>query len=264
MEVNLDTDVDFEHAGRRYGWKPSAPDRHDRVLRFSPFLHAQLPATHSLRGKMPPVRHQLHLGSCTAKVVSALVGYRELTDEAPRLIEPSSLFQYYNTRVLEKTTSFDSGASLRNAILALQQYGVCDNACWPYHPDRFKDRPPEACYEQARKYLHVEAHRVEQSLGGLKSAIFTGDPVAFGFTVFSAFENPSTARTGVVNLPGPGEKVLGGHAVLLVGYDDSEARFTCRNSYGAGWGDGGYFTIPYPYVLNPELADDFWTFTAFK
>jgi C1A family cysteine protease len=67
------------------------------------------------------------------------------------------------------------------------------------------------------------------------------------------------ARTGVVPLPGAGETALGGHAVLAVGYDDAEGRFLVRNSWGADWGQGGHFTLPYAYLTERGLSSDFWT-----
>ena len=60
-------------------------------------------------------------------------------------------------------------------------------------------------------------------------------------------------------MPGPGEQVMGGHAVLAVGYDDKQGRFIIRNSWSAQWGMQGYFTMPYDYLLNENLSDDFWT-----
>ena len=50
----------------------------------------------------------------------------------------------------------------------------------------------------------------------------------------------------------------GGHAVMCVGYDDERGVFIVRNSWGTGWGDGGYFYMPYGYMTNEDLADDFW------
>jgi C1A family cysteine protease len=60
-------------------------------------------------------------------------------------------------------------------------------------------------------------------------------------------------------LPQRGEKVLGGHAVMAVGYNDAQQRFLVRNSWGEGWGMKGYFTMPYKYMADRNLSDDFWT-----
>ena len=47
--------------------------------------------------------------------------------------------------------------------------------------------------------------------------------------------------------------------MLGVGYDDKKKRFLVRNSWGSGWGMKGYFTMPYPYLADRNLSDDFWT-----
>ena len=60
-------------------------------------------------------------------------------------------------------------------------------------------------------------------------------------------------------MPATNEQVLGGHAVMAVGYDDNSQRFMVRNSWGPGWGLGGYFTLPYAYLTDANLVDDFWT-----
>ena len=67
-----------------------------------------------------------------------------------------------------------------------------------------------------------------------------------------------------MDLPKPSEKQLGGHAVMAVGYDESTKRVLVRNSWGADWGIKGYFTIPYDYISNGNLADDLWTLRAFE
>jgi C1A family cysteine protease len=60
-------------------------------------------------------------------------------------------------------------------------------------------------------------------------------------------------------MPAASEKVLGGHCVLAVGYDDSQQRFIARNSWGTAWGMQGYFTVPYAYLVDSSLSSDFWT-----
>ncbi len=72
------------------------------------------------------------------------------------------------------------------------------------------------------------------------------------------------AQTGIVPMPGGNEKSLGGHAVLAVGYDDTKQMFLVRNSWGNGWGIGGYFWMPYQYLDDRKLSDDFWTIRTDK
>jgi C1A family cysteine protease len=93
----------------------------------------------------------------------------------------------------------------------------------------------------------------------MRGCLAAGYPFVFGFTVYSSFEGQEVAKTGVVSMPTPDEQVVGGHAVLAVGYDDASQAFIVRNSWGAGWGQEGYFTMPYAYLTTRALSSDFWT-----
>jgi C1A family cysteine protease len=70
--------------------------------------------------------------------------------------------------------------------------------------------------------------------------------------------SPEVAQTGKVPLPPRGEQLIGGHAVLAVGYDDAEQSFIVRNSWGTSWGIKGYCMMPYGYLTDSQLARDFW------
>jgi C1A family cysteine protease len=93
----------------------------------------------------------------------------------------------------------------------------------------------------------------------MKGCLASGFPFVFGFTVYTSFESEEVAHTGIVPMPSEGEQALGGHAVVAVGYNDASKRFIVRNSWGVQWGQKGYFEIPYEYLINSDLADDFWT-----
>ena len=85
-----------------------------------------------------------------------------------------------------------------------------------------------------------------------------------GFSVYESFETPAVTKSGDAPMPSSSERQLGGHAVLAVGYDDRSQRFLLRNSWGPRWGKKGYFTLPYAYLLDESLSDDFWTIRAIE
>lgn len=120
-------------------------------------------------------------------------------------------------------------------------------------------KPPTAAYTEAKKHQALEYMRVQQTLGQLKGCIADGFPFVYGFTVYDSFESTQVANTGLVPLPADGDAVLGGHAVMAVGYDDATRYFIIHNSWGTTWGDQGYFYMPYSYLTDTDLSADFWT-----
>jgi C1A family cysteine protease len=244
---------------RKYGWKPDLADHRDvRMKLASPTLLKALPPIIDLRAMMPPVFDQGDLGSCTANATAAQIWAVDKTDPC----EPSRLFIYYNTRILEGTTTYDSGASIRNSIRSVVKYGFVPDIAWPYIPTRFKQKPPVTAYKAATKDKVTQYMRLSQSPAGIKGALFQGFTVNFGFTVYPSFESVEVTNGGMMPMPKIKEKVLGGHAVLIVGYNDEINRYIVRNSWGAHWGDAGYFYMPYEFVHNNDYCDDFWTIKA--
>jgi C1A family cysteine protease len=170
----------------------------------------------------------------------------------------SRLFVYYNERVIENTITSDSGAQLRDGIKTLAKQGVCLEKMWPYVISHFENKPTKACYTNAAQHIILSYQRI-QTLNDMKTCLAAGYPFVFGFTVYESFESAEVAKTGVVPMPAPHEKVVGGHAVVAVGYDDAAQRVIVRNSWGPTWGQAGYFTMPYDYITSPKLAADMWT-----
>lgn len=246
---------------RKYGWKADTDDPRDKRMKLAPHQKVlPLPTRFSLRSKMPPVYNQDILGSCTNQAVGALFHYRELTDDNPRLVTPSVLFGYYNTRRLEGTVREDSGAEIRNAIKSAATWGLCEDVLWPYKIGKFAVRPPAKAYKQAKLYKAVNYWRVPQDPFALKYSLFADSPVVYGQAWYENFEAPEVLGSGV--LPSASGRVLGGHAILLTGWDDDKRCFEFRNSYGEEWGDGGYGWVDYDFLTNPEQCSDFWTFAA--
>ncbi len=153
----------------------------------------------------------------------------------------------------------DYGAQIRDGIKSVASQGDCAEESWPYDTNRFADKPPQTCYDAAVQHKAVQYERTIRDLNQMKGCLATGYPFVFGFTVYQSFESQEVAQTGHASLPSSSEHAVGGHVVLAVGYDDSQNWFIVRNSWGTSWGMNGYFTLPYTYLINESLSDDFWT-----
>jgi C1A family cysteine protease len=241
----------------RFGWVPDLPDARDFMYSAPEEVLTSLPKKVDLRSKMPPVYDQGQLGSCTANAISAAFEYDQVK-EGLKDFMPSRLFIYYNERAIEGTVDSDSGAMIRDGIKSIAKLGVCDEGVWPYDIARFTEKPPKQAYDDAKSHQATLYRRVIGNLHQMQGCLASGYPFVFGFSVYESFMSADVARTGEVPLPPRSEKLVGGHAVVAVGYDDRIQRFIVRNSWGNGWGMKGYCTMPYGYLTDPQLARDFW------
>jgi C1A family cysteine protease len=252
--------VETRNSKYKYGYRPDLPDHRDHRVPPRSTLGSPPPKT-DLRPGMPPVYDQLKLGSCTAQAVAAALEYDEKKQALPAYA-PSRLFIYYNERALDRTVTTDSGSSLRDGIKTVAKKGYCSEADWPYDIAKFAQLPPKECYTIALEHRAVAYKRVRQSLTDLQQVLADGFPIVFGISVYESFEDPEVLKTGVIPMPKKTEQLLGGHAIVLCGYDTEAGTFLFRNSWGAeAFGEGGYGTLPFDYVVNPDLAQDFWVVT---
>ena len=227
-------------------------------------LAQNLPPKVDLRFDCPPIQNQYDLGCCTGFGVSACVQYDQLSQQDPDSFHPSELFIYYNAREILGTINQDSGAMIRDAIQTIGKIGVCPIDIWPYEIPKFTQRPSQESYDSAIKYIATIYSRVPQNLIDLQASLAGNHPVVFGFSIYDYMLSTEMQKIGELNMPLPTEKMHGGHCVVLVGYDDERQRFIVRNSWGEQWGQKGYFTMPYEYVLNENLSTDFWVIEDVK
>ncbi len=243
----------------KLGWVPDIPDARDILYAAPAKVLKKLASKINLTSKFPAVYDQGQLGSCTANAIGAAFQFLQKKQKIKDFI-PSRLFIYYNERVILGTINEDSGAMIRDGIKTMNKQGACMETMWPYKIEMFTQKPPKECYKEALKHQVTSYQRLSQNLNQLKGCLAAGYPFVFGFTVYDSFMSQAVARTGKMPMPDLSkEKVAGGHAVVAAGYDDSLQAFIVRNSWGKGWGKNGYFTMPYAYIQNSSLCDDFWT-----
>jgi C1A family cysteine protease len=239
------------------GWLADRPAR-DWLL---PEVDGDLPDWGTLQ-VVPKVLDQGAIGRCTAAAAVGMLKYLDLLDDGQER-EFSSLALYAFTRILEGTPlTEDSGAQIRSALKALQRYGTCLYEQWP-DTEKWTVAPTEAAQAAALEHQALFYYRCP-TLKTVLASILQGFPVEFGFSCPENLFSDHAARFGEVFFPETSEKLDGGHAVYVIGYDINRpigkhiGAVKCRNSWGSDWGLGGDFWLPMEF-WHAGLATDCWT-----
>lgn len=212
-----------------------------------------LPTQVDLRQWASPIDNQGDLGACTGFSIKAARELMSIRDGKPAYVPLSPLFLYYYERKQEGTIDEDAGAQITTGMEVLQKLGVAPEALWSYDDrndenpvtkEKFQQAPSGQAYSAARAFK-VGEYKPLDTLRDIRYELAHRNPVVIGIEVYQAFYD---TQTGVLPIPNPQEQSQGGHAVLVVGYDDVKKRLIVKNSWGSDWGDRGYFYMPYEYV----------------
>jgi C1A family cysteine protease len=241
---------------RKYGWRPDLPDQRDHLYAAMRKAFGPLPVRIDLRSGCSQVEMQGGVGSCTANAIVGCLEFLEIK-ATKTWVDLSRLYLYYKEREMEGSINEDAGAYIRDGIKVLVKTGTPHEDIWPYDESKWKTKPSAKADAEAGQHKITSYERLN-SLRDMKECLASGYPFVFGFSVYDSFESDAVAKTGRVPLPSNSERVVGGHAVMAVGYDDEQGHMIVRNSWGVGWGDNGYFYMPYEFLTNRNLSDDFW------
>lgn len=236
-------------------WKRQPKDERDvKSTRHLKVSNVALPPKFELDRKIP-IYDQGGLGSCTANSGCACYRYEYAQLKGDFKFEPSRLFLYYNTREIEGTESEDSGCYIRDVFKALNKKGLCEERFFPYIESTFADKPSNDAHSNGLKYQTLKYTAVDQVEATIKQTLLSGAAVSFGFDVYDSFMYGDWKE--VMSFPKMSERILGGHAVTIFGWDDSKG-FLIQNSWGEDWKVGGKFYMPFKFILDSKYADDFW------
>lgn len=254
--------IDESGAVRRFGWVREHPDPLDRFYLdyFPEELEAKLPTRASNAQWRTHIEDQGNASACVGHATTSMTEARYNKAGLP-FVDLSRLFTYWGARSLEGATQFDSGCYIRDACKWISSNGLCNEALWPYS-DKLKQvqrKPSQAAFQNATLRKGFPYYSIK-GLQQLKANIAAGYDAVIGITVYESFMTNAVANTGNVPMPNlKTERPLGGHAIMVDGYDDALGGLICVNSWGTGWGRSGEFTLPYGFITNPDLSDDFWS-----
>ena len=239
------------------GWVPDLPDFRDISYKGKAKV-SSLPSLVDLRAQDVPIYDQGSIGSCTGNAIAGMFQFVDKKISGSSFV-PSRLFVYYGARSIQGNENRDSGSSIRDGMKFIAKSGVCAEVTWPYDVAKVKTKPVKAAYTEALKHQAIQYQRIDDKLNSMRQCLAEGYPFVFGFTMYESFNSKEVWKTGVVPMPSKSEKNLGGHSVTAVGYDDDKRIMIVRNSWGKGWGDKGYFYMPYDYMRDSNLSADYWT-----
>lgn len=218
------------------------------------------------------VDDQLSVRSCTANAATSVP--EDMLKKDGRGVSLSRLFNYWISRntILEQPGI--NGSTMRASIRAIKHFGVCREMLWPYTIPSVDIKPSDEAFAEAisrriQRYEIIDTRLPnplppinglseedwrelifmivnERVIKQMKSALNERLQVAFSCNLGQQWYGlMGSWREHVYVRPGVNNPIVGGHAMVVIGYDDSCKRFLIENSWGSTWGDGGFGGMPY-------------------
>ena len=230
----------------KLGYRPEPPDERDLLI---PIPKYDLPKKVDWSSMVTVAKNQGPEGACVGFGVTALKEFQEWR-------QYGSKFDFSERWIYEMAKDHDEwpgrdyeGTSIRGAMKALAQHGICEEKHWPYLPGQ-KGEPDEKAAENAYKY-RIERYRSlvipRKDIRLIMRGLHETGPLATGVAVHESWF--VVGKDGVIHDPGPGAKIYGYHAILTVAYTIDEQRLKIKNSWGTDWGAEGFGFINFDYFL---------------
>jgi len=252
--------VDFKNL--IFGAKQDPKDERDYQVNKLLTVPSKLASSVDWTDEMTPVKDQANLGSCVAFAVCAVKEWQEKKEWKTEIgtkknYDMSEQFLYYKCKEIDKWPD-QEGTSFRYAMKVLSKNGVPVEIGWQYDPD-YKGKPEKWAESVAQWYRCGSYWRIT-TLEEMKTLLALKGPQVAGILCFNEIFNPN--KDAIITMPSKRRKSIGGHAICLVGYDDSASLLKFKNSWGTAYGENGYAYISYDYYKHYCL--DAWYFADTK
>ena len=238
--------------------KKSSIDKRDLKLQI-PQIDKQQPVPEKHEVIIRCKYDQLNIGSCSSNVIcNQIMNLVDLSNNE----YPSRLFQYYISREVTGQTKEDNGCTFRNAYHQLKNIGFTNNSLWEYDVSKFDMKPSQEAYDNVNKSLVKRYLSLMPSLYAIQYTLSKNILIAFGCTIYDNFNDLD--ENYIVPYPSVYSQPCGGHALLIISYDNNKKLFKIQNSWGINWGDGnGCCYMHYDHLLNPNTgAFEFWIISS--
>lgn len=209
-----------------------------------------------LKPNVYEIDNQGQIGSCTANATTSaledILNYKKAGKPLSRL------FVYWTTRNLIENRAGQEGASVRDVIRSCKHFGVCDEKNWPYIEKNVDIKPSTESFSLAKNQVITRYEKIDTSKGkeviinSIKSALNEKLPIVFSMVIGDKFMDlrGPWRKQKYPKINKTDNKQAGGHAMTIIGYDDSARNFLVENSWGKEWGDGGFCGIDYNSLID--------------
>ena len=214
------------------------------ILRADP---VSLPSSVDISVDLPPPGDQKQQPSCVGWAVAyALKSFQERTERGWPLTNNRHIMS--PAYVYNQVKLPGGGAFFVDAFSLVLNEGVSSWATMPYNPRDDRTQPSAAARSEAANYKIADWGSVlrtthAQFVREVKRHLVAQQPVVIGIPVKPDFY--SLGENGNDIYDDTSGQTFGGHAIVIVGYDDARSAFKIINSWGTGWGFGGYGWIDY-------------------
>lgn len=226
-----------------------------------------LPSKISYRNDFVEIYDQGNLGTCYAFGINTMMEHRRIVLGLPRFVF-SKMFSSYVIRIVESNSYQDesemindNGATLLNTARGMKIFGTILDVLYPYKNsvsyfqqiprcDRYPKLNIESNFNvllSTAKLNSIKEYVFLNSISEVKDALNKGFVVGLGIDIYNNFYSlGSKIYSGRIS----NESLLGGHFIVITGYDDATSTFEFINSWGDDWGDNGFGLMSYDFVNN--------------